>query len=196
MTQEELAVKAGYTDRSSISKIEKGEVDLTQSKINLIAKALDISPTELAFGGETEAQNTEFETFAVIGDVAAGYDNLAVELSDAETVKIHKSYLSGRNAKEFFVLRIKGNSMYPDYRDGDKVLVLRQNSLNRSGQVGVVIYDDEMGTIKRVEYKTGENWLRLIPINPNYPPVTLENEELEHCRILGIPKLVIREIDE
>lgn len=43
MSQEELAKKAGYTDRSSIAKIEKGDVDLPQSKIMLIAKALGIS---------------------------------------------------------------------------------------------------------------------------------------------------------
>lgn len=42
MTQEELANKTGYTDRSSIAKIERGDVDLPQSKILLIAKALDV----------------------------------------------------------------------------------------------------------------------------------------------------------
>ena len=44
MSQQELAEKAGYTDRSSIAKIESGKVDLTQSKIVSIAKALNISP--------------------------------------------------------------------------------------------------------------------------------------------------------
>lgn len=42
MTQAELAEKAGYTDRSSIARIEKGEIDLPQSKIILIAKALNV----------------------------------------------------------------------------------------------------------------------------------------------------------
>lgn len=47
MSQQELAEKTGYTDRSSIAKIEHGEVDLPQSKIILFAKALDVSPGEL-----------------------------------------------------------------------------------------------------------------------------------------------------
>lgn len=42
MSQDELARKVGYTDRSSIAKIENGDVDLPQSKIILIARALDV----------------------------------------------------------------------------------------------------------------------------------------------------------
>ena len=37
MSQEELAQKTGYTSRSSIAKIEKGEVDLQLSKIKLLS---------------------------------------------------------------------------------------------------------------------------------------------------------------
>lgn len=47
MSQEQLAKLTGYTDRSSIAKIEKGEVDIPQSKILLFAKALDIDPGTL-----------------------------------------------------------------------------------------------------------------------------------------------------
>lgn len=46
MTQEELAIAAGYegdTARSTISKIEHGKTDLPISKIKDIAKALDMS---------------------------------------------------------------------------------------------------------------------------------------------------------
>ena len=42
MSQERLAELTGYSDRSSIAKIEKGEVDIPQSKIMLFAKALDV----------------------------------------------------------------------------------------------------------------------------------------------------------
>jgi len=47
MSQEELAKRTGYSDRSSIAKIEKGEVDLPQSKIALFASALGVSASEL-----------------------------------------------------------------------------------------------------------------------------------------------------
>lgn len=47
MTQSELAEKLGYADKSMIAKVEKGLVDLPQSKILAFAKALSISPGEL-----------------------------------------------------------------------------------------------------------------------------------------------------
>ena len=84
--------------------------------------------------------------------------------------------------------------MYPVYHDGDLVLILRQETFNYSGQVGVVVYDDNMGTLKRVEYVMGEDWMRLVPINPTYPPIMITGEKLEHCRVLGIAKMVIREV--
>lgn len=47
MSQDELAELTGYTSRSSIAKIEKGLVDLQQSKIVAFAKALGVTPGEL-----------------------------------------------------------------------------------------------------------------------------------------------------
>lgn len=47
LSQGELAKKAGYTDRSSIAKIESGGVDLTETKIIALAKALGVTPAVL-----------------------------------------------------------------------------------------------------------------------------------------------------
>lgn len=47
MSQDELATKVGYKDRTSIAKIESGKVDLSQSKIFAFTKALNVSPEEL-----------------------------------------------------------------------------------------------------------------------------------------------------
>lgn len=135
-------------------------------------------------------------TFPVIGEIAAGYDNIALEDWSGETVEIPFSYLKGRKREDYFVLSVKGNSMYPKYINGDKVLILKQSTLNRSGDIGAIMYDDELATLKKVEYVMGEDWLRLVPINPEYEPKTIQGENLEHCRIIGIPKLLIREIDE
>lgn len=55
MSQTELAKKTGYTDRSSIAKIEKGDIDIPQSKILIFAKALGVTPGELM--GDVETDN-------------------------------------------------------------------------------------------------------------------------------------------
>lgn len=47
LSQEDLAKMVGYTDRSSIAKIESGEVDLNQSKIQAFADAFGVTPQYL-----------------------------------------------------------------------------------------------------------------------------------------------------
>ncbi|MEY8296481.1 helix-turn-helix transcriptional regulator [Emergencia timonensis] len=53
LTQSELAKKLGYSDKSMIAKIEKGAVDLPQSKIIAFAEALNVSPSDL-MGWDTD----------------------------------------------------------------------------------------------------------------------------------------------
>ena len=62
LSQDELAKLTGYTSRSSIAKIEKGEVDLTRSKIIAFAKALDTTPTQL-MGWEKKEWDKESQQF-------------------------------------------------------------------------------------------------------------------------------------
>lgn len=137
----------------------------------------------------------EYTTFPVIGEIAAGYDHIAMEDWCGDTVDIPDSYLRGHSLNDYFVLRVHGDSMYPIYQDGDKVLVLKQSTLNASGDVGVILYDDELATLKKVEYVQGEDWLKLIPLNPTYKPELIEGERVAHCRVIGIPRLLIREIN-
>ena len=47
MSQQKLAELTGYTDRSSIARIENGKIDIPQSKIFLFAKALGVDPGTL-----------------------------------------------------------------------------------------------------------------------------------------------------
>lgn len=134
-------------------------------------------------------------TFPVIGEIAAGYDEIAVEDWSGDTVDIPTSYLKGRKKEDFFVLSVHGDSMYPMYLNGDKVLILKQNTLDHSGDVGAILYEGECATLKKVEYVQGEDWLRLVPINPEYQPKLIEGADLELCRVIGIPRLLVREID-
>lgn len=67
MSQDQLAQLAGYTDRTSISKIEAGKVDLTQSKIKAIADALRTTPAYLMGWSEDPAVNLVKHTVEVSG---------------------------------------------------------------------------------------------------------------------------------
>ena len=200
MTQADLAEKIGVS-KSTIAMYEISRNFPNVKMIKKLCMALNTTGDFLV-GLSDSSQlpeptiTEEYTTFPVIGEVAAGYESVADENWIGDTVDIPLSYLQGHNRTDFFVLKVKGDSMYPLYHDADKVLVLKQSTMNYSGQIGVVIYGDDKGTIKRVEYSPGEDWMKLVPVNPNFPTVKIENEELEHCRVLGIPQLLIRDLKE
>lgn len=198
LTQDELANKLKIS-KSAISMYENGNRTPDFETLEAIADFFNVNLSYLI--GEEQKYNLrhpnltfETVTFPVIGSIAAGYDELAVENWSGETVEVPLSYLKGRKKEEYFVLSVKGDSMYPLYMDGDKVLILRQNTLNYSGEIGAVLYEGENATLKKVEFVDGEDWMRLVPVNPEYKPKLIENSDLEQCRVLGIPRLLIREI--
>lgn len=58
MTQKELADAAGYAAHTMIVKIEKGLVDIPITKINALAEALDVNPTDLLSDPENQKTPT------------------------------------------------------------------------------------------------------------------------------------------
>lgn len=201
LTQEDIAKRIGVS-KQTVQKYESGVIaNIPSDKIEMVAEILKTTPAKLMGWEDPDRYlspiiTDDVVTFPVIGEIAAGYDEIAVEDWSGETVEVPKSYLRGRDRSEFFVLSVHGDSMYPLYQDGDKVLILRQSTLNRSGDVGAIVYDGECATLKKIEYAQGEDWLRLIPINPNYPPREITGSDLEQCRVLGIPMLLVREINQ
>lgn len=193
LTLKEVA-DACEVSESTVSRWESGDIgDMRRRKIASLSKILHISAAVLV--GEAPEITESFVTFPILAEPAAGYDRYA-EYEDytAGNIDIPLSWLKGRPKSDYFVIKVHGDSMYPIYQDGDLVLILKQSTFNYSGQIGIVVYDDNLGTLKKVEYVYGEDWMRLVPINPAYPPIMIRDEKLEHCRVLGIAKMVIREV--
>ena len=194
LTQKQLAELVDVSE-SAICNIENGKRSPKFETLLKLAEALDCSVADI-LGEERNAPDIaeSFVSFPVMGEVAAGYDHYAVQDWTEGNIDIPASWLHGRPREDFFVLRVCGQSMFPTYQDGDIVLVLKQTTMDHSGQIGVVMYDDDKATLKRIEYVMGEDWMKLSPINPQFPPVMVQDEALEHCRVLGIPKMVIRKV--
>lgn len=194
--------------RQTVQKYESGVIsNIPSDKIEAIATCLHVSPGYL-MGWEEEPRDIfsdkypeprvtdDIVTFPVIGEVAAGFEHIALEDWSGDTVDVPVKYLHGRPKSDYMVLTVKGDSMYPLYLEGDKVLVLKQSTLNRSGEIGLIRYDGENATLKKVEFVKGEDWMKLVPLNPQYPPRTIEGADLEQCEVIGIPRLLVREIGQ
>lgn len=194
ISKAEFTKKTGVSS-ATLSQWRKGVYKPSEKAMDAIARFIGAPLDSIDSVFQPPDISDDNVTFPVIGEVAAGYDHIAYDGWTGDSIEIPRSCLHGRGPTDFFVLRVQGDSMYPDYHDGDHVLVLRQSTMDRSGQVGVVIYGDENATLKRVEYVVGEDWMTLRPINPQYPPVTIRDEALEHCKVLGVAKLVVRELE-
>lgn len=202
LTQEDIAREIGVS-KQTVQKYESGIITtISSDKIEIIAKLLRTTPAKLmGWEDNTSAQSLKLfspnvtddvVTFPVLGSIAAGYDEMAIEDWSGETIDVPRSFLKGRSKSDFFVLKVHGDSMYPTYHTDDKVLILRQTFVERSGDVGAVIYDGECATLKRVEIF--DDMVRLSPLNPSYPPKELTGANLEQYHIIGVPYLLVREI--
>lgn len=68
LTQEELAKRIGYKDRTTIAKIETGKSDVTQTKVIEFAKALHTTPAYL-MGWEENDDDDEQHVFSEVDDM-------------------------------------------------------------------------------------------------------------------------------
>lgn len=200
LTQEDIAKEIGVS-KQTVQKYESGVITtISSDKIEIIAKLLKTTPAKL-MGWEDGSSlklispsiTDDVVTFPVLGSIAAGFEEVAVEDWSGAVVEVPTAYLKGRDKKDFFVLEVRGNSMYPLYHEKDKVLILKQNYIDHNGDVGAVIYDGECATLKRVDIS--DDMVRLSPINPEYQPKELHGANLEMYHILGVPRLLIREIN-
>ena len=185
MTQTDLALKMGYADKSMIAKIEKGNVDLPQSKILAFANVLETTPGEL-MGWDYEAEPTETVDniykldkikLPMLGKVACGEPIFADE--DRE------SYIMiGTDIGADFCLQCQGDSMInARIHDGDIVFV-KKTDIVENGDIAVVIIDDE-ATLKRFFYYREQNLVILKPENPKYQDIILTGEQLNQVRVIG-----------
>ena len=98
----------------------------------------------------------------LLGVVKAGYDYLAQE-NWIGTVDVETSLVG--DAKDYFALKVKGDSMAPAFLEDDIVIVKKQNDCENNEYAVVIINGDE-GTLKKI--KKTDNGIILQPLNPAY----------------------------
>ena len=123
MSQEELAIKAGYTSRSSINKIELGLIDVPQSKIIMLADALGCTPAYLMgwtnSPNDNESNNSfthpseDIVFFDELGKICAGYDGGVDEIPTGRKIPILFSAPCSKNARFSVFCLLQFTPFYP-----------------------------------------------------------------------------------
>lgn len=82
-----------------------------------------------------------------------------------------------------FAVTVDGDSMLPDYKDGDIVLVKQQDTIEL-GQIGIFTMNNNQGFIK----ESGENCL--ISHNPKYDDIVPTENDIIECNGLVLGKAI------
>ena len=124
----------------------------------------------------------------VYGSIPAGVPMECIE-DIIDTEEIPADMLRG--GKQYFGLKVKGNSMEPEYLDGD-TLILEKVEDCESGDDCVVMVNGNDGTFKRV-FKNKDGII-LQPLNPAYAPLVFSNEQIENLpvKVIGIVEEIRR----
>ena len=149
-------------------------------KIELMANYSGISKSDLVEDHTEKFSKKSGISINVYGRVAAGIPIEMIEdIIDTEEITQEMAKTGA-----FFGLKIKGNSMEPRIKEGDTVIVRKQNDAE-TGDTVIVTVNGTDATCKRLKkYRDG---IELIPNNPSYDPKFYTNEEIESkpIRIIG-----------
>lgn len=133
--------------------------------------------------------NSKSIRIPVLGSIPAGIPMEMIEdIVDWEDIS--EEMLKG--GKQYFALKIKGDSMFPEYLNGDTIIVLKQDDCE-SGRDCVVAVNGDDATFKRV-FKT-DNGITLQPLNNSYIPMFYSNDDVlnKPVKILGVVKQIRRD---
>lgn len=185
VTQKDLAKELNMAN----STLSQYESDLRVPSDAVKAKIADyfgvtvdylLGRESTAFKGARPSGSIGAQRIPVLGDVAAGIPIEAVQ----DIVDYEEIDAAMASSGEYFGLRIKGSSMEPRMREGDVVIVRKQDYAD-TGDTVVVLVNGDSATVKKI--KKGPDGLSLIPTNPAYDPMYYTAEEVESLpvRILG-----------
>lgn len=195
ITLEEAGLKVGV-HKSTVLRWENGETEKIKLPIlEALADYYNVNPVWLMgydvnkHFTKTDVLGNPVVSIPLLGSVKAGYNYLAQE-NWIGTVDVETSLVG--DGKDFFALKVKGDSMAPVFLEGDIVVVKKQNNCENN-EFAIVIINGDEGTLKKI--KKTDNGIILQPLNPAYGPVMYTKEEMETIPVLiaGIVKQLKRE---
>lgn len=175
-----VACRESGVGNSFINNIERGQTP-SVAKVQMLADYLGVTTSELL--GETASSSPAGIRVPVLGTIPAGIPLEAIEdIIDWE--EIPAAWASGD--RQYYGLRVKGDSMYPRYLEGDTVILQKEKTCESGDDCAVLVNGDE-ATLKQVMIR-GDGSLELRPSNPAYPPRIYTPAEVESLpvQIIGV----------
>ncbi|WP_027177535.1 LexA family transcriptional regulator [Maridesulfovibrio bastinii] len=196
-SQSDLARELGV-GRAAVSLVKKKGAVPPRWILDLSMKfGLDSSWLETGEGAARpeEASEIFFEEFRRIPKVAA---RLSAGGGSFETESGVEGYFAFRsewverkgNPSDMVLMEVYGNSMEPELREGDVVLLDQSRTDILAGGIYAVGVEDTV-MVKRVEKRPGQ--VVLHSDNNDYSPIYLRGDELDNVRVLGRVIWVSRE---
>lgn len=168
MTLRELGELVGLHE-STVQRYEKGKIKkIDMEVIKEFARALRVNPVYI-LGWEGTEEFTNSVLVPVYGNIPAGVPIEAVEdIQGYEDIPVE--WLKGD--KRYIALKVRGDSMYPKYLDGDTVIILLQPDCENGQDCACYVngFDTTLKTVFKYNSK-----IELKPLNPNYPPKTYDH---------------------
>lgn len=177
--------------RGYMKDISKASSAMPMEYLQIIAADLGTTPEYLLFKTDNPSvmmkNDSNVRGFSmersvvqikVYGTIPAGIPVEAVE-DIIDTEEIPASWLSGD--REYFALQVHGDSMYPQYLEGDVVIFLKTDTCE-TGDDCVVYVNGQDATLKRIKrYEDGS--LSLCPLNTSYSPCTFTAKQVQELPI-------------
>lgn len=180
MTQIDVAKYIGLS-QPQYSAWENGRSKIDNISLSRLATLFGVT-SDYLLGKEARPESVSVSV-PVLGEVAAGLPMMAEEnIVDYE--EVDPAMAAGG---ELFGLRIKGSSMEPRIKEGDVVIVRKQEDVD-TGDVAVVLVNGDSATVKRIKKET--NGITLIPNNPAYDPKYYSNEDIQRLPVKIIGKVL------
>ena len=182
MSQKELASKL-FVSQQAVGRWETDRATPNPETVLKIAQIFGIT-TDALLGETSPPASTGGTWVPVLGNVAAGIPIEAVEdIVDYEEIDAALAATG-----DFFGLRIKGSSMEPRIREGDVVIVRKQDDAD-TGDTVVALVNGDSATVKRLK-KEADGSMWLLPNNPAYDPQHFTPTEITEKPVHIIGKVV------
>ena len=167
----------------TIQRYESGGVrSIPPKTIETFASLYECTPSFLMGWDQDVVSEQETRNFVpVYGDVCAGNGAVAYQSKIGE-VPVY-GYMS---TDDFFALKIKGDSMAPELKNGDVVIVQREAEI-KTGDIVIALIDGDEATCKKI-YKY-EHGIALAPNNPLYEPMRFTEDEVIDKEVVILGKV-------